>query len=237
MNQCTNCGAVLEPGATTCPACGTPVLAAETPASPAAAAAPSEAATVGGTSTSTLMNLARGAKGIALACFLLPWVTVSCAGTPLVRMTGLQLATGQVSPISNPGAGMPGAPQAPSLENFTRGTEGDIFVMIAAALIVIGLVLLFVLPRRTAALAGMATSAAAILVAGYDVLVRIKGAVSEAMRQGSASSSASSASERQMEQQFAQMISIDASIGFWLTILALIAAIVMLKMVHGRAAT
>ena len=236
MNQCTNCGAVLEPGATACPSCGTPVLGSDTSAA-AAAAEPAPSGAAAGTSLSTLMNLARGAKGLALACFLLPWVTVSCAGTPLVRMTGLQLATGQVSPVANPGAGMPGAPQTPSLDNFTRGAEGDIFVMIAAALIVIGLVLLFVLPRRTAALAGMATSAAAILVAGYDVLVRIKGAVSEAMRQGSASSGASSASERQMEQQFAQMISIDASIGFWLTMLALVAAIVMLKMVHGRAAT
>jgi hypothetical protein len=33
------------------------------------------------------------------------------------------------------------------------------------------------------------------------------------------------------------MISLDASIGFWLTILALVASIVLLKMVHGRAAT
>jgi RNA polymerase subunit RPABC4/transcription elongation factor Spt4 len=234
MNQCTNCGAVLEPGATACPSCGTPVLAVESSAA-ATEAAPASSEVAGGTSTSTLMNLARGAKGLALACFLLPWVTVSCAGTPLARMTGLQMATGSISPVANPAAGMPGGPQTPSLENFTRGAEGDIFVIIAAALIVIGLVLLFVLPRRTAAVAGMATAAGAILVAGYDVLVRIKGALTDAIREGSASSGASGGSERQMEQQLAQMISIDASIGFWLTILALIASIVLLKMVHGRA--
>jgi hypothetical protein len=178
----------------------------------------------------------RGAKGLALACFLLPWVTVSCAGTPLARMTGVQMATGSISPVANPAAGMPGGPQTPSLENFTRGAEGDIFVIIAAALIVIGLVLLFVLPRRTAAVAGMATAAGAILVAGYDVLIRIKGALTDAFSEGSAASGASG-SDRQMEQQLAQMISIDASIGFWLTILALVASIVLLKMVHGRAAT
>ena len=231
MNQCTNCGAVLEPGATACPSCGTPVLAAD---SAPAAAAPAPPGLTAGTPVSTLMNLARGAKGLALACFLLPWVTVSCAGTPLARMTGLQMATGSISPVANPVAGMPGAPQTPSLENFTRGAEGDIFVIIAAALIVIGLVLLFVLPRRTAAVAGMATAAGAILVAGYDVLIRIKGALTDAIREGSASSGASGGSERQMEQQLAQMISLDASIGFWLTILALVASIVLLKMVHGR---
>jgi hypothetical protein len=228
MNQCTNCGATLDPGATVCSSCGTPVAAA-----PGVAPAAATSTTGAGTSVSMLMNLARGAKGIALLGFLLPWVTVSCAGQPLVRMSGLQMATGNVTPVANPAAGFPGAGGAPSLDSFTRGTSGDILVIVAAALIVVGLVLLFVLPRRTAALAGMATSAAAIVVAGYDVLVRIKGAVAASIRESAAASGGGSDAAREM-QQINQMITVDASIGFWLTIIALIAAIVLLKLVHGR---
>ena len=66
-------------------------------------------ATTAGTPTNMLFNIARGAKGIALLCFLLPFVTVSCAGQPLARITGLQLATGSIQPIGQ-NSGMPGAP-------------------------------------------------------------------------------------------------------------------------------
>jgi hypothetical protein len=186
-------------------------------------------------SLESLMNFARGAKGIALAGFLLPWVTVSCAGTPLIRMSGVDLATGSVSPIANPAAAMGGGRGGPDLSALTRGAEPDIFVILAAVLVIAGLVLTFVLPRRTAALAAMATAAAAIAIAAFDVFVRIKGAVLAGLRQGSATAPGGSTPDSEM-QQFAQMISVQASVGFWITVAALVAAIVLLKMVHGRPA-
>ena len=188
-------------------------------------------------SPASLMNFARGAKGIALLGFLLPWVTVSCAGTPLIRMSGLDMATGNVNPVANPAAGFPGAGNPPALSNLSQNADSDIFVIVAAVLIVAGLVLSFVLPRRTGALVGMATAAGAIAVAAYDVFIRIKSAVSESVRESAARSGGPGGgganSDREL-QQFAPLISVQPSIGFWITILALIAAIVLFKMVHGR---
>ncbi|MDP8995215.1 MAG: zinc ribbon domain-containing protein, partial [Pseudomonadota bacterium] len=109
MDQCTNCGAPLEPGARFCPNCGAAVEpaaeaapAAAEPITPTAAepsAAPAPAAAAADASAGPLSNiltLARGAKGLALLCFVLPWMTVSCAGQKLVSMSGFNLATGNV---------------------------------------------------------------------------------------------------------------------------------------------
>jgi hypothetical protein len=167
-------------------------------------------------------------------------VTVSCAGTPLVRMSGVDMATGNVGPIANPAAGFPGAQAGGAsnpMANMGQGFEADIFVIVAALLIVGGLVATFVLPRGRAALVGMATAAAAAAIAAFDVLFRIRGTVSDSIRESAAKSGGSAAGsptgDREM-QQLAQMISVDAGIGFWITILALIAAAVLFKMIHGR---
>jgi hypothetical protein len=231
MNQCTNCGAALDPGATVCPSCGTPVAAA--PGVTAQAASGGASAATAGTSVSTLWNLARGAKGIALLGFLLPWVTFSCAGTPFARVSGLQLATGNLGDI---GANAPGGAAATP-----QDYSADYFVLAAALLIVIGLVVTFVLPRRKAALAAMAACAIALVLIVFDVFVRIKGAAEDQMRQSMAASAPTSAPsnpfEAQMRQQMDQVVqgfSVDPAIGFWLTALCLIAAIVLLKMVHGK---
>ncbi len=190
----------------------------------------------GGTSAANLMNFARGAKGLALLCFLLPWVTVSCAGQPLARITGVQLATGNIDPIGG-GAGMPGAPAAPTAQSYSV----DVFALGAAILIIAGLVVTFVLARRRAALIGMITAAVAAVLIVFDVFVRIKGAAEDQIRQSGAGGGTTTGPgaefERQMQQQMEQMtqsISVDPALGFWLTLIALIAAIVLLKMVHGR---
>lgn len=237
MNQCTNCGAALEPGAAVCPSCAAPVAAmpASTPeptptgggASPAGAAMPA----------STLQNLARGAKVLALLFFLLPWVTISCAGQPIARITGVQLATGNVGDIGGqmPGAQAPAAPAAP------QDLSLDVFALAAAALIVLALALSFILPRRKAALVAIGACAIALALIVYDVFVRIKGAAEDQFREGMAASRPSAAPsnpfEAQMQKQMQEMMegfSVDPAIGFWLTAAALAAAIVLSKMVHGR---
>ena len=193
------------------------------------------AAGTAGTSTSTLFNIARGAKGVALLCFFLPFVTISCAGQPLAKITGVQLASGNVPPIGQ--NGMPGAPSSGASTAANYGV--DIFALVAAILIVAALVLTFVLARRKAALLAMALSAVAAVVLVFDVFVRIKGAATEQLRQGMDSSGAAAPSgggadfERQM-QQMVNSISVDPAIGFWLCILALVAAIVINNMVRSR---
>jgi hypothetical protein len=195
-----------------------------------------------GTPTETLFNLARGAKGIALLCFALPWVTVSCAQQPLAKITGLQLATGSVRPI---GQGMPGGPGAPGGGAAAAGQNFslDIFALAAALIIAGALVATFVMARRRGALVAMAGSALAALIIAFDVLVRIKGAATDRIRQSAGGFGDSTATgpgaefEAQMKEQLEQItqqISVDPAIGFWLCVLALVAAVVLNNMVRMR---
>ena len=227
MTQCTNCGATLEPGMTVCPACGT----SQGAEAPAPAAAPAYAAPSGGLG-SNLFNFARGAKGIALLCFVLPFVTVSCAGQTLVSMSGLDLATGSIAPPTMPGAA-PGAGAAAPATSYGV----DIFVLIAAVLIIAALVATFVLPRRKAALAAMGACALAAVLLFYDVFIRIPGKVEDQMESSGATGATppagAGAEYQQQLEQMQQAISVDPAIGFWLTLIALVAAIVLNKMVHG----
>jgi hypothetical protein len=184
-----------------------------------------------------LFNIARGAKGLALLCFVLPWVTVSCAGQPLARITGLQLATGSIQPIGQ-NSGMPGAPTgATGAQDYSV----DIFALAAAILIIGALAVTFLMARRRAALFAMIGSALAAVLIVFDVFVRIKGQAEEQIRSGTGGSTPPSGAggefEKQMQQQMEQMvqqISVDPAIGFWLCVLALIAAIVLNNMVRSR---
>jgi hypothetical protein len=184
-------------------------------------------------STDTMFNLARAAKGVALLCFVLPFVTVSCAGTTIGQITGVQLATGNVGQI---GQNMPGAP-AGGGASAAQDSSLDIFALGAALLIIAGLVVTFVLARRRASLIAMACAALAAVLIAFDVLIRIGGAVADRVRESSAGSTGASDMERQMQQQMEQMvqqISVSPAIGFWLCILALIAAIVLFNMVRTK---
>jgi hypothetical protein len=134
---------------------------------------------------------------------------------------------------------MPGAPTGGATAGQNYGV--DIVALVAAILIVAALVLTFVLARRRAALLAMIGSAVAAALIVFDVFVRIKGQAMEQIRSGSAASAPSTGTggefERQAQQQMQQMvnqISVDPGIGFWLCVLALIAAIVLNNMVRAR---
>ncbi|HEX8192409.1 MAG TPA: hypothetical protein VF552_05865 [Allosphingosinicella sp.] len=189
-------------------------------------------------STRNLLNFARGAKGIALLCFLLPWVTVSCAGQPLVRMTGLGLATGDVDLVAGRGllGGAMGGGENPAA-SFARSTQPDILVIVAAVLIVAGLALTFLKPLRTGVAAAMAAAVAAAVLIAFDVLVRIKGGaearLAEGMNKQGPGAPQAGGFDKELSQ-IAEAITVDPQIGFWLTLAALVAAAVLLKVVHGR---
>jgi hypothetical protein len=110
-----------------------------------------------------LLNYARAAKAAALLCFLLPWVTVSCSGRPVLSVSGADLARGHVGEIENvPLPAFMGDP----LETIRRHAEPDWLLVVAAILIVAGLAATFLLPRARAALVGAGTSAAAAVLIG-----------------------------------------------------------------------
>lgn len=86
------------------------------------------------------LNLARLAKLIALLGFVFPWVLVSCAGAPVGRLTGIDLATG--NQLGRP----------------------DLWVDLSLAAVILGLVASFVVMGRPAMVA-MAIAAVIALVA------------------------------------------------------------------------
>jgi hypothetical protein len=101
----------------------------------------------------SMTNLGRIAKVIALLLFVVPWVTVSCADQTLVSMTGVDLATGHISMAANP---MGGPSAAAPAEH-----SGDLFVILGAILILVGLAVSFVLKGSKGAMAAGACAALA----------------------------------------------------------------------------
>ena len=163
----------------------------------------------------SMANLARIAKVVALLLFVLPWVTISCAEQPLVTMSGVDLATGHVM-MHNP---MTGATETPAGRERRRHL-GD---PRRALLILAGLAASFLLKGRNGLIANMAGAGLAAAALAYTVLVRIPHAAhagrSRCRRRPCTGGGPS-------PEQIAQMIQVKVQIGFWLTLLALIAAIV-----------
>jgi hypothetical protein len=184
--------------------------------------------------TMSIGALARIAKLVALLLFLLPWVTVSCsprglgpaAAAPaaattdagdmiLVRATGLQLATGRATPAQSDRP-RPGAPPNPF-------SSPDPPIAGGALLILLSLAASFVSGRR-GSLAAAAGCALAAIALAYAVLARIPAEVH-----------ASFAGSPLPPTEFAQMIHVRTEIGFWLTLLALAAAMVLnVLAIRGR---
>ena len=161
---------------------------------------------------SSMINLGRIAKVVALLLFVLPWVTVSCADQTLVSMTGVDLATGHINMASNP----LGTGTATPAEH-----GGDIFVIVGAVLILVGLVLSFLLKGTKGAMAAAGCAALAAISLAYTVLVRIPGAA----RADATNSAGGSGAGGPSPEQIAEMIKVNIQIGFYLCLAALIAAV------------
>ena len=155
-----------------------------------------------------LLNIARGFKLIALLCFLLPWITVSCADQTLVSMSGYDLAAGSVT-VHNPMTGEVRHP--PDAEH------PEWPVLIAAVLIVGALAASFLLARAQAALAAIGALAAAAVLICYSVFNRVPARIN--------ASSASDAAEG-LNRDLGHLIRVETSLGFWLTLAAVVGAIV-----------
>jgi hypothetical protein len=170
-------------------------------------------------------NLARIAKVVALLLFVLPWITISCAETPLITMSGVDLVTGHVT-MTNP---MTGATESPP------GQDGrDMYAVIGALLIILALVASFLLKGARGALVAAVGSAAAAAILAYDIFVRIPGEVraNPAAAAGGAGGAGGPSAE-----QIAQMIQVHVQIGFWLVLAALAAAVVLnVLAMKGKAA-
>jgi|SRR5690606_25586577 hypothetical protein len=185
------------------------------------------APTAGSDKRPLFYNLARGAKLVALLLFFLPWVTVSCAGQELVSMSGYELATGHGT-VTNPMTGQKETPPG--------GGQGETILIVAAAVILIALVGTFVLARGLGALVGAAGAALGAVLVCYTVLVRVPARLHDSPV-GAGAGGGDAASAGMNAQQIAELIKVENAPAFWLTVVALIAAIVLNLLARGRAAT
>jgi hypothetical protein len=178
----------------------------------------------------TARSLATPANGsrllmlLAILFFVLPWVTVSCADQTLVSMSGLDLAQGSVT-MHNPMTGETTSPPG--------GGEADIPVMVGGILVALALLLSFILKGRIGTMASMASLAVAAAAISYTVLYRLpRQAREDAVAQGPPAGGQGATGLDQA--QIAEMIRVKTEIGFWLTLAAIVAAIVLAWMVARR---
>jgi hypothetical protein len=182
----------------------------------------------------SMSNLARIAKVVALLLFLMPWITISCSpqamgpmgGAPtgmsnsgdmtIAQASGAQLAMGSVR-TNNPNPTATGGPPNPF-------ASPNLPILAGGLLILAALALGFVMKGSQGAYlaAGACVAAAAALC--YAVMVQIP----EAVRASFATSAGSGEGAPPINPaELAQMIQIKVEIGFWLTICALAAAVVL----------
>jgi len=173
-------------------------------------------------------TLARVAKIAALLCFLLPWVAVSCSSMPgdnaasqvvtvserdgNATATGIGLATGTAH------IAIPSATRAPPSPPGPRPA-----VLAATLLILISLALTFLRRGRIAAIAG---SAAAVALLGYAVLFEVRRLTRDWLLAWAGTEFPDHPWLRDPRAML-EAIEVRPQFGFWLTIAALVAAIVL----------
>lgn len=144
-------------------------------------------------------------KGIALAAFLLPWMTVSCSDQKIAEASGFGLAFGRITAMGQ-------ASQA------SDGASLNLWLILAIVAIAGGLFLLFTKGRPAAKLV-LGTSVAAIALIVLGTWRYSEDAITaEATKSGGSGG---------MDQAALAMIQVNWEIGYWLAILSLIAAAVM----------
>ncbi|MBK8543251.1 MAG: hypothetical protein IPL62_06580 [Caulobacteraceae bacterium] len=106
-------------------------------------------------------QIARIGKLVALLGFFLPWVTVSCSNTDILTATGWQLMTGDPQP-AGPLANM-------DTSDSTDDAEPAVIIIVAFAIILIGLVCSLFTKMQAAAITMLVTSVLGIGVSYYGV--------------------------------------------------------------------
>jgi hypothetical protein len=104
----------------------------------------------------TALNVARVAALIALLGFVFPWVLVSCAGEPVGRLSGIDLATGGLTAPSSTSGGLPhGHP--------------NLWVLLSLAAVIGAIIAGFLARGRRSIVAVLAASLIALAASGIGV--------------------------------------------------------------------
>jgi hypothetical protein len=174
--------------------------------------------------------LGRVAKIAALLGFLLPWVTVSCSGNEILTATGLQLMTGDPQPA--------GALEGMGGDDPAKDAEPAITVIVACAVLAIGLAVSFLTKARVAAaalLVGGLGGAGVSYYAMQNMRTEMAREIGEAQNETPDTGGfLSERDTRQMTSAVANAIRVEEEEGYWLTIGAsLIAALLGLMVLAG----
>lgn len=154
-------------------------------------------------------------KIIALLAFLLPWMTVSCSGQKIAEATGAELVVGKIRPL------MAEANQTLA----QQPTQVNWYLVAAVALIVAGLALSFLARRNASAVVGTSIAALIAVWAGTNSYTSKIAAAGAKASPGAGTSG--NHDMDQMSQMAASMIHVDWQIGYWITMLCLVAAAVL----------
>jgi hypothetical protein len=177
--------------------------------------------------------LGRVAKIAALLGFLLPWVTVSCSGNEILTATGLQLMTGDPQPA--------GALEGMGGDDPAKDAEPAIAVIVACAVLAIGLAVSFLTKARVAAaalLVGGLGGAGVSYYAMQNMRTEMAREIGEAQNETPDTGGfLSERDTRQMTSAVANAIRVEEEEGYWLTVGAsLIAALLGLMVLAGAGA-
>lgn len=176
--------------------------------------------------------LARLAKLVALFAFFMPWVAVSCSGTEILTGTGMQLMTGDLQPSGPIAAMQEQAAAQGQADPDSQKADPSIFVIIAFAVILIGLAVSLFTRRRIAAGVLLGFSVLAVGLCFYSVenmqseMAREISQQQDGMSAGAAMDSNIPPGMEDMQAAMATAIQIEKRSGYWATIIALVAAAV-----------
>ena len=163
-------------------------------------------------------QLARIAKIVALIGFFLPWVTVSCSSTEVLNATGWQLMTGEpeiVAPFSN--------------AHEQEDREPALFVVAAFAVVLIGLGASLLSRAQTAAITMLVCAVLGLGLSYYSVQ-HMRGEFQREMTKAERDSAVEGSpfftaeQQRDLSRTVAREVRVEEQEGFWLTLIALLAA-------------
>lgn len=153
------------------------------------------------------MNIARIAKVVALAGFLMPWLLVSCQGQEVASATGWQMAIGEMDALGDAATAQEADPAW--------------WAILSLLLILGGLAAsVFVKPLKRGAMALTGAAAAAFLLCAVGMNL----AISSARAEASQPEPGADPMAAQMQAAVADAIRFDIRYGYWLTLAGLFAA-------------
>lgn len=168
-------------------------------------------------------TLARVAKLVALLCFFLPWILVSCSGNELVHGSGWDMMVGHLQP-SDQINGLQDQFGNEHTQQQMDKPAPEIFVIAAFAVIALGLALSFALRKRGAAMVMLATSLLGIVLS-FGAFVHIKSQMDDQVQR--AERKQHNSLNIDLGGSVDGMVRIEKQEGFWATIIALVAAAVL----------